>query len=232
MNSAAVIGPPVRPMNPWWPLPLALILWALMLWALMLWGFGLFFAAPDKMASIPPAPIDARIIELPPPPTPPKLQPKPVIKAEKVARPVVVRPTPQPVQTPPPVAKAALPAPPAFSSPPPRVEPAPVPPPPKPESSSGSSLTGTQQMGARALYQPKPKLPEDLRDETIHIVLVARFHIKPDGSAIVELIQPSSNPRINQGFLNTLKTWRFFPAIQDGKPVASVLDVKLPIDVE
>ncbi|MES2365497.1 MAG: energy transducer TonB [Pseudomonadota bacterium] len=227
MNSAAVMGAPIRPMNPWWPLPLALILWAL-----MLWGVGLFFAAPDKVASIPPAPIDARIIELPPPPSPPKLQPKPVVKAEKVARPVPVRPTPQPVQTPPPVTKAVSPAPPAPLPQPPHVAPVPVPPPPKPEPSSGSSQTGTQQMGARALYQPKPKLPEDLRDETIHTVLVARFHIKPDGSAIVELIQPSSNPRINQGFLNTLKTWRFFPAIQDGKPVASVLDVKLPIDVE
>jgi len=51
MNSAAVFNPPVRPMNPWWPLPLALVLWAL-----MLWGFGFFFAAPDKVASITPRP--------------------------------------------------------------------------------------------------------------------------------------------------------------------------------
>ncbi len=227
MNSAAAIDPPVRPINPWWPLPLALVLWAL-----MLWGFGFFFAAPAKVASIPPAPIDARIIELPPPPAPPKLQPKPVVKAEKVARPVAVRPTPQPVQTPPSAPKVALPTPPAPLPPPTHAEPAPVPPAPKPEPSPSIGPAGTQQMGARALYQPKPKLPEDLRDETIHTVLVARFHINPDGSATVELIQPTPNPRINQGFLNTLKTWRFFPAIQAGKPVASVLDVKLPIDVE
>ncbi|MHB1246967.1 MAG: energy transducer TonB [Sulfuriferula sp.] len=226
MNSIAVMGAPVRPINPWWPLPLALILWAL-----MLWGFGFFFAAPDKVASKAPDPIDARIIELPPPLTPPKLQPKPVIKAEKVARPAL-RPIPQPVQTPPPAPKAALPAPPSPLPPPPHVEPAPVPPPPKPEPSSGSSQTGTQQMGARALYQPKPKLPEDLRDETIHTVVSARFHIKPDGSATVELTQPATDPRVNQFILSTLKTWRFFPAIQDGKPVASVLDVKLPINVE
>ena len=205
---------------------------ALLLWALMLWGFGLFFAAPAKVASKAPAPIDARIIELPPPPSPPKLQPKPVVKAEKVARPVAVRPAPQPVQAPSP--KVALPAPPAPLPPPTHAEPAAVPPPPKPEPSASPSTGqgGTQKMGARALYQPKPKLPEDLRDETIHTVLVARFHINPDGSAAVELIQPTPNPRINQSFLNTLKTWRFFPAIQAGKPVASVLDVKLPIDVE
>ena len=227
MNSTAAIDPPVRPINPWWPLPLALLLWAL-----MLWGFGFFFAAPAKVASIPPAPIDARIIELPPPPSPPKLQPKPVVKAEKVARPVAVRPAPQPVQTPPPAPKVALPTPPAPLPPPIHAEPDPVPPPPKPEPSPSTGQGGTQQMGARALYQPKPKLPEDLRDETIHTVLVARFHINPDGSATVELIQPTSNPRINQSFLNTLKTWRFFPAIQAGKPVASVQDVKVAIDVE
>ena len=62
------------------------------------------------------------------------------------------------------------------------------------------------------------------RDETIHTVVMARFHIKPDGSATVELTQPAPNPRVNQLILNTLKTWRFFPAIQAGKPVASVQD--------
>ncbi|WP_124704971.1 energy transducer TonB [Sulfuriferula multivorans] len=228
MNSAVAIDPPVQPINPWWPLPLALVLWAL-----MLWGFGFFFAAPAKVASIPPAPIDARIIELPPPPAPPKLQPKPVVKAEKVARPVpVVRPTPQAVQTPPPAPKVALPTPPAPVPAPTHAEPAPVPPPPKPEPSPSTGQGGTQQMGARALYQPKPTLPEDLRDETIHTVVMARFHIKPDGSATVELTQAAPNPRVNQLILNTLKTWRFFPAIQAGKPVASVQDVKVAIDVE
>ncbi|MHB8167559.1 MAG: energy transducer TonB [Sulfuricella sp.] len=224
MNSAAVVDPPVRPMNPWWPLPLALLLWAL-----MLWGFGFFFAAPDKVASKAPGPIDARIIELPPPPSPPKLQPKPVVKAEKVARPVPVRPIPQPVQALPP--KVALPAPPAPLPPPAHAEPAPVPPPPKPEPSPSTGQGGTQQMGARALYQPKPTLPEDLRDETIHTVVMARFHINPDGSTTVELTQAAPNPRVNQLILNTLKTWRFFPAIQAGKPVASVQDVKVAIDV-
>ncbi len=87
-------------------------------------------------------------------------------------------------------------------------------------------------MGARALYQPKPTLPEDLRDETIHSVVMARFHIDSNGNATVNLTQAAANPRVNQLILNTLKTWRFFPAIQGGKPVASVQDVKVAIDVE
>ncbi len=225
MNSAAVIDPPVSPMNPWWPLPLALLLWML-----MLWGFGSFFAAPDKVMSTPPNPIDARIVELPPPPAPPKIQPKPIVKTEKVSHPAPLRPTPQPTQVTQPAPKVALP--PAPALPATHVDPVPPPPPPKPEPSPGPDQGGTQQMGARALYQPKPVLPEDLRDETIHTVVMARFHIKPDGSATVELIQPAPDPRVNQFLLKTLKTWRFFPAIQGGKPVASVLDVKYPIDVE
>ena len=225
MNSAAISQAAVRPVSLWWPLPLALLAWAV-----MLWGFGFFFTAPDKVASIAPSPIDARIIELPPP-SPPKLQPKPVVKAEKVASAVPVRPTPQPVQTPP-APKVALPVPPALLPPTTHAPPDPVPPPPKPDLSPASGQGGTQQMGARTLYQPKPVMPEDLRDETIHTVVMARFHISADGSTTVELIKPAPNPRVNQLVLNTLKTWRFFPAIQAGKPVASVQDVKVAIDVE
>jgi protein TonB len=86
-------------------------------------------------------------------------------------------------------------------------------------------------MGARALYQPKPALPEDLRDQSMHIVVRARIHIAADGGLRIELIKPAPDPRINQLVLNTLKTWRFFPALQAGKPVASVQDVNVAFDV-
>lgn len=87
-------------------------------------------------------------------------------------------------------------------------------------------------MGARALYQPKPVVPDELRDETIHVVVTARLHIGTDGNVTAELVDPAPDPRVNQLVLNTLKAWRFFPAIQAGKPVASVQDVKVAIDVD
>lgn len=50
----------------------------------------------------------------------------------------------------------------------------------------------------------------------------ARFQIGVDGSATVELVKPTQNPRLNRLLLETLKTWRFIPAIKDGQPVPSV----------
>lgn len=223
MNSAATFDPSGRTASLWWPLPSALLLWAL-----LLWGFGLFFAAPDKVPEVPPAAIDARIIELPPPPAPPKLQSKPVVTAPKMARPAPVKPAPQPAPPPP---KVALPAPP-VAPPPAHTDPAPPPPPPKPQPSTDDVQNGSQQMGARALYQPKPVVPDELRDETIHVVVTARLHIGTDGNVTAELVDPAPDPRVNQLVLNTLKAWRFFPAIQAGKPVASVQDVKVAIDVD
>jgi TonB family C-terminal domain len=225
MNSAATFDPAGRTARPWWPLPTALLLWAL-----LLWGFGLFFAAPDKAPAVPPSAIDARIIELPPPPAPPKLQPKPAAKmpekAPEKAKPAPAKPVAQ--AAPPP--KVALPAPPV--TPPVHTDPPPAPPPPpKPQPDADNGQNGTQQMGARALYQPKPVIPEELRDETIHVVVTARLHIGTDGNVTAELVSPAPDPRVNQLVLNTLKAWRFFPAIQGGKPVASVQEVKVAIDV-
>ncbi|MDR3390188.1 MAG: energy transducer TonB [Sulfuriferula sp.] len=218
MNSAAVFDPAERTL--WWSLPLGLLLWAI-----VLWGFGLSFTAPDRTASAPPAAIDERIVELPPPPAPPKLPPKPVVKAA----PVPVHAAPQLAPIPP---KVVVPVAPPVP-PPVHADPTPLPPPPpKPQPSPDSSQDGTRQMGARALFQPKPVVPEDLRDETIHVVVTARIHIGTDGNVRVELVKPAPDPRVNQLVLNTLKTWRFFPAIQAGKPVESVQDVKVAIDVD
>ncbi len=216
--------PQLRPATPWWPWPLALLLWLA-----LLWGVGFLLAAPHPVAP-PPAPLDAQLIELPPPPAPPKPQvvtpPQPVhaVTPRNVTPPVtpVAQPTPA-------LPKVALPSPPAADPPPAKADPAPPPPPPAP---AAKGPAGTAQMGARALYQPKPVLPESLRDSPVHVTVQARFHIQADGSARVELTRPAPDPRINQLILNTLKTWRFFPAIEAGKPVASTLDISLPIDVE
>jgi protein TonB len=86
-------------------------------------------------------------------------------------------------------------------------------------------------MGAKAIYQPLPTIPDDLRDEAISSVAIARFHINPDGTVTVELIKPTANPRINRLLLSTLKTWKFFPAMQDGKPIPSTQDIKVNVNV-
>jgi periplasmic protein TonB len=63
------------------------------------------------------------------------------------------------------------------------------------------------------------------------MVALARFDIRPDGTATVELVQPTPNPVLNRIILDTLKTWRFFPALDRGRPVASTQEVRVRLEV-
>ena len=86
--------------------------------------------------------------------------------------------------------------------------------------------------GARAIVQPMPKIPEDLRAEAFKSAALARFHIAVDGSAEVELAKPTPFPRLNRILLDSLKQWRFMPAIKSGKPVASTEEILVKIEVK
>ena len=89
----------------------------------------------------------------------------------------------------------------------------------------------TGRAGARAIYGPLPKIPDALRDRAIEVEALARFEIKPDGTATVQLIKPTPDPTLNRIILETLGTWRFFPATQGGKPVASTQEIRVRFEV-
>jgi len=91
---------------------------------------------------------------------------------------------------------------------------------------------GTDTMSARAIYKPMPEIPESLRHRTVELVAVARFRVTAGGSAQVELTGPTGDPDLNRVLLETLKRWRFFPAMQAGKPVASTIEIRIPISVK
>lgn len=86
--------------------------------------------------------------------------------------------------------------------------------------------------GARAIVQPMPKIPEDLRAEAFKSAALARFHIAVDGSAEVELAKPTPFPRLNRILLDSLKQWRFMPAIKSGRPVASTEEILVKVEVK
>ncbi len=92
-----------------------------------------------------------------------------------------------------------------------------------------ASAPGGGTMGARAIYKPMPEIPEEIRHRPVTLIAVARFRVAADGAATVELIQPTPDPRFNSALLATLRTWRFFPAMADGRPVASTVDIRIPI---
>jgi protein TonB len=96
---------------------------------------------------------------------------------------------------------------------------------------SGGGI-GSDSVGARAIYHPVPKIPDDLRDQVFQTEAVAHFTFSYAGKGEVTLPKPTSNPRLNQILLDTLTQWTFFPAVEDGIAIDSVFDVRIPISVE
>lgn len=100
-------------------------------------------------------------------------------------------------------------------------------------SGSGSGTgAGSDSGGARAIFAPTPEIPDDLREQIISTVAVAHFKVGSDGQAEVTLTTPTDNPRLNEILLDTLKEWRFFPAMKSGVAIASEFDVRIPVSVE
>jgi protein TonB len=97
------------------------------------------------------------------------------------------------------------------------------------ERASAESTVGSSP--AHAITQPLPSLPDDLREAAYRAVAIAHFVIHIDGSVSVELVTPTLYPRLNQILVETLRRWRFFPAIQDGHPVETQLDIRVHFNV-
>jgi len=198
-----------------------------------------------------PRPVDVQVIELPAPPA--SARPAPPERRSSPPPRRLDAPSPRPVLAPsePRIEVPRAPAPPVAEEP---VTPAPAatvpaPPAPSPPSAAPSTqvpltalppsrgpqdatLGGTDSMSARAIYKPMPEIPEALRRRTIDMVAVARFRVDAAGRAQVELVEPTPDPDLNRALLESLQRWRFFPATQAGRPVASTIDVRIPVSVK
>ena len=86
-------------------------------------------------------------------------------------------------------------------------------------------------MAARAVVKPMPEIPDALRHRNLDLIAVARFRVAADGSADVDLVTATPDPGLNRALLEALRQWRFFPAMADGKPVTSTLELRIPIAV-
>ena len=216
----------------YWTLPLALSIWIIVLAA-----FAYFTRHPIEQLPESPT-VEAQLIEIPPPvpivktpleekkpaspPTKPALPSKPQTTLPTATPPVKLEQNPSPIREeksnveP---SRAAVPAPKAPAS---AVR--------EESSTAGTNLAGSN--GAQAIVRPLPQIPEELRQDALSASAVARFHVAVDGTATVELVKPTPNPRINRLLLDTLKNWRFFPATKDGKPVASIEEIVIQVDVK
>ncbi len=227
--------------NPWRRLPWTLTA-AMLIWAVALLGFAYFMEKSSyQPAELPP--IEAQLIE----------QPVPAAKHERPAAAQKPKPLPTVKQHQAPVAHQV--SPPAAqkeivtTNTPVALPSAAAP--------KGSQTTATGNIsansggragafdgksstrgniyassGARAIIQPKPQIPDDLREGAFNFSPLVRFHIAVDGGATVELVKPTPNPRLNRILLDSLRKWRFIPAIKNGKPVASTEDIIINLEVK
>ncbi|HVN91278.1 MAG TPA: TonB family protein [Candidatus Binataceae bacterium] len=226
--------------EPWrlaWLTPVAILLWA---------GLLLTFSLLLEQSAAPPpanSPVEARIIEIPPPtaglrsnsvPAPaPAVQPKP--RVQPAPKRVQPRPVPRPKLAPAPLAspsesgtakREAAPAPPTGVRSGDKAEAN------DQQEEGGGGVEGTDNEGARATYAPVPEIPDDLRENIINTVAIAHFKVDISGVAEVSLAQPTDNPRLNEIILDTLKQWRFTPATRGGIAVESEFDIRIPITVQ
>ncbi|CAD6557261.1 hypothetical protein LMG28727_06327 [Paraburkholderia kirstenboschensis] len=228
------------------------------LWCATLLLVGGLLATPEIKLPLP-AHLDAQLLEIEPPPragAPAQAAPTHPIPPVNVARaapqpvhharPVHEEPAPQHAAPAPAAGPPAAPAPTATPSPvaAPSAAPSPAPSAPlasatPPASTANHSpgatdpaANGSAHTAARAIAQPLPEIPDDLREAAYHAIALARFTIHPNGSVDVELVQPTQQPRLNQLLLASLHNWRFFPAIENGKPVESHQDVRVHLVVQ
>ena len=226
-----------EPDSPWRRLPWTMAS-ALLAWVILLWAFGEFLSRPDKFVP-PQKPIDAKLIEIPPLPKPEERKPQ----AAKTAKPEPVRKKAEvpkvrtdvrpKAEAPPEVRQPAETMPRPKATPEVR-QPAETMPPPKAEASvpRQQDTPGGEEMGARAIYSPKPQIPDEFRRDSMDFLIVARFYVSAEGEAKVELTTATPIPGLNRSILDTLKTWKFFPAMREGKPVASIQDVRFRLRVK
>lgn len=216
--------------SPWdrlpWTLPAALAIGFTTLWII-----SYFVDRPTQRLQAPPS-IEAQIVEIPAPPAPapkktsaphkpstPKRHVQPSIKK------MLVQPN-RPIKQVAPEHDAAPPAPPEpmTPTPTPTATTAPV------TTVDNPSLTGNS--GAQAISRPMPQIPDELRQDALNETAIARFHVAIDGRVTVELIKPTQNPRLNRLLLETLKHWRFFPAMKNGQPIASTQELSIKVNVQ
>ena len=234
--------------------PVRRLIWiipaAIAIWTILLSGFSMVL----RQTKAPPMelkPLEARIVEIPPevrglqgggePHPAPVVAPKPKTRPEPIVKP---HPSSRPISHP----EKKTTAPPVIRSPygtektteAPDVESAPGTGTGSPTSSSGTASEegtggggiGSDTLGARAIYAPTPTIPDDLREDVMQTEAVAHFTVSFDGASEVTLAKPTSNPRLNQVLLETLKQWKFFPAMKNGVALASSFDVRIPISVK
>jgi periplasmic protein TonB len=220
-----------------WIIPLAIAIWAILLsiFSLIL----MRTTVPHEELK----PIDARLIEIPPPaglqgggathpsvPAIPHPKSAPIVKPHPATHVTKTAPVPPVIRSPYGIGKSTE----APTAEAPSSAEGTAPNTGESSEPSGGSVggIGSDTIGARAIYAPTPVIPDDLRQDVIETEAVAHFKVSFDGIAEVTLEKPTSSPHLNQVLLDTLKQWKFFPAMKNGVAIESSFEVRIPVSVQ
>ncbi len=94
------------------------------------------------------------------------------------------------------------------------------------------TLAANDNVAATIIYQPAPKIPDDLKSAALDDYALVRFHIDERGNAVTEVLRPANNMRLNHILLETLKLWKFRPAYNKGVPQASAFEMHIRFSAE
>lgn len=79
--------------------------------------------------------------------------------------------------------------------------------------------------------EPKPAIPDDLRDSDLSTAFDALFTIHTDGTASVKMVSSTGNQTLDALALDAAKRWTFRPATRGGQPVESFLRLRVEFSV-
>lgn len=85
---------------------------------------------------------------------------------------------------------------------------------------------------AKAIYSPKPNIPQSLLPSVKELVIRVKFFIKKDGSCTAMLLTPTPNPQLNALLKKEFSNWKFFPATKGQNPIDSTMDLVIRIKIE
>lgn len=124
-----------------------------------------------------------------------------------------VGPLPAPGPAPRPVAPAA----------PPSTVPAPAP----------AAPAASADTAARPLSTPAPRYPREAQRRRLEGTVLLRVHVRANGDAgDIDLVQGSGSRDLDRAAVEAVRRWRFAPAMRNGQPVESAVQVPIAFNLE
>lgn len=107
---------------------------------------------------------------------------------------------------------------------------------PEPAASSvmlkGGTTDGSKYEDALAIECPQPALPTEHQEQGIKTRCVARFVIDDQGNHQVTLLTSTGSEEADEMAIDTLRKWKFKPAMLDGKAVKSTRKIRIEFEIE